>query len=145
MVGQAVRFAIIGVISTLAYMLLYVILQPLAGAQAANFLSLLITAIGNTAANRAFTFGVRGSNKAVSHYVQGLLIFAFTWLLTSGSLFALHHWGSRSAVHLELLVLVVANLVATVIRFVGLRWVFRNAVVGSGGRTIGATVDEIEK
>ena len=131
MVGQVVRFGIVGVISTLAFMALYLVLQPLTGAQAANFLALLITAIGNTTANRAFTFGVRGSSKAVSHQVQGLLIFVFTWCLTSGSLFALHHWAPGAAVHLQLLVLVIANLVATLIRFIGLRWVFRNAVGGS--------------
>ncbi|WP_216903620.1 bifunctional glycosyltransferase family 2/GtrA family protein [Nocardia alni] len=131
MVGQAVRFGIVGVISTLAYMVLFLLLQPLTGGQIANFAALLITAIGNTTANRAFTFGVRGGTKAISHQIQGLLIFAFTWLLTSGSLFALHHWAPNAVVHLELLVLVVANLIATLIRFVGLRWVFRNAVNGS--------------
>ncbi|MFF3574681.1 glycosyltransferase [Nocardia jiangxiensis] len=130
MVGQVVRFGIVGVISTLAFMVLYLVLQPLTGAQAANFLALLITAIGNTTANRAFTFGVRGSSKAVSHQIQGLLIFVFTWFLTSGSLFALHHWAPGAAVHLQLFVLVVANLVATLIRFIALRWVFRNAVGG---------------
>ncbi|QIS23183.1 bifunctional glycosyltransferase family 2/GtrA family protein [Nocardia terpenica] len=135
MVGQVVRFGIVGVISTLAYMLLYVLLQPALGPQAANFLSLLVTAIGNTAANRAFTFGVRGSTKAVSHQIQGLLIFGFGLLLTSGSLFALHRWAAPDArVHLELLVLVIANLIATLTRFVGLRWVFRNAVSGSSSR-----------
>ncbi|MFE2956110.1 glycosyltransferase [Nocardia tengchongensis] len=127
MVGQLVRFGIVGVTSTLAYLLLYVVLQGITGAQAANFLALLITAIGNTAANRAFTFGVRGSNQAVSHHFQGLIIFGVGLALTSGSLFALHHWAPDAAVHLELLVLVVANLVATLLRFVGLRWVFRNA------------------
>ena len=131
MVGQVVRFGIVGVISTLAFMVLYLVLQPLTGAQAANFLALLITAVGNTTANRAFTFGVRGSSKAVSHQIQGLLIFVFTWFLTSGSLFALHHWAPGAAVHLQLFVLVVANLVATLIRFIALRWVFRNAVGGS--------------
>ncbi len=131
MVGQLVRFGIIGVLSTLAYMLLYVVLQAAMGAQAANFTALLITAIGNTAANRAFTFGVRGSGDAVSHHFQGLLIFGFAWVLTSGSLFALHRWAPGSSVHLELFVLVAANLVATLTRFVGLRWVFRNAVSGT--------------
>ncbi|MGW4352736.1 glycosyltransferase [Nocardia sp. NPDC004582] len=127
MVGQLVRFGIVGVTSTLAYLLLYVLLQGITGAQAANFLALLITAVGNTAANRAFTFGVRGSNQAVSHHFQGLVIFGVGLALTSGSLFALHHWAPDAAVHLELAVLVVANLVATLLRFVGLRWVFRNA------------------
>lgn len=131
MVGQLVRFGIIGVLSTLAYMLLYVMLQAVVGAQPANFAALLITAVANTAANRAFTFGVRGSGNAVSHHFQGLLIFTFAWVLTSGSLFALHRWAPDASVHVELLVLVVANLVATLTRFVGLRWVFRNAVAGS--------------
>lgn len=126
MISQAVRFTIIGVLSTLAYLLLYVILQPMTGAQIANFLALLITAIANTAANRAFTFGVRGSQGAVAHQVQGLIIFGIGLLLTSGSLFALHHWAPSAPVGLELFVLVVANLVATLTRFVGLRWVFRS-------------------
>ncbi|MGW4768098.1 glycosyltransferase [Nocardia sp. NPDC004278] len=136
MVGQVVRFAIVGVISTLAYMLLYLVLQPMTGAQVANFLALLITAIGNTAANRAFTFGVRGSTGVVSHQFQGLLIFGFGLLVTSGSLFALHRWAPDAAVHLELFVLVAANLIATLIRFVGLRWVFRNPTGGVETRTI---------
>jgi putative flippase GtrA len=126
MVGQAVRFAIVGVASTLAYVVLYVLLQSTVGGQVANFLALLITAIGNTAANRAFTFGVRGSTSAVSHHFQGLVIFGIGLFLTSGSLFALHHWAPSALVSLELVVLVVANLLATLIRFVGLRWVFRD-------------------
>ncbi|WP_406234078.1 glycosyltransferase [Nocardia sp. NBC_01009] len=126
MVGQLVRFAIVGVSSTLAYLLLYVVLQSLIGAQPANFLALLITAVGNTAANRAFTFGVRGSRGAVSHQFQGLVIFGIGLALTSGSLFTLHHWAPDAPVHLELFVLVMANLIATLTRFVGLRWVFRN-------------------
>ncbi|MCX0270672.1 bifunctional glycosyltransferase family 2/GtrA family protein [Nocardia zapadnayensis] len=127
MVGQLVRFALVGVGSTLAYMLLYLLLQPMAGAQVANFAALLITAVGNTAANRAFTFGVRGQSGMVSHQFQGLLIFGFGLLVTSGSLFVLHHWAPGAAVQLELFVLVVANLIATLARFVGLRWVFRGS------------------
>ncbi|WP_052172683.1 bifunctional glycosyltransferase family 2/GtrA family protein [Nocardia sp. BMG111209] len=145
MVGQLVRFGIIGVASTLAYMLLYVLLQPLAGAQAANFLSLLITAVGNTAANRAFTFGVRGSSRLVSQHVQGLLLFVFAWVVTSGSLFALHRWAPDAAVHLELVVLVVANLVATVTRFVGLRFVFRNEVPADAVRSEQAAADRLDR
>lgn len=131
MVGQLVRFAIVGVLSTLAYLLLYVVLQPFTGAQVANFAALLITAVANTAANRAFTFGVRGSTGVVSHQFQGLVIFGIGLALTSGSLFALHQWAPGAAVHLELFVLVLANLVATLLRFVGLRWVFRNSA-GAG-------------
>ncbi|MGW5571951.1 glycosyltransferase [Nocardia thailandica] len=127
MVGQAVRFGIVGVASTLAYVLLYLLIQPMLGAQGANLAALLITAIGNTAANRAFTFGVRGPAGAVAHQFQGLVIFAVGLLMTSGSLFALHRWLPDAAVHVELAVLIVANLLATLTRFVGLRWVFRDA------------------
>lgn len=127
MVGQLIRFAVVGVASTLAYMLLYVLMQPWAGAQVANFGALLITAVANTAANRAFTFGVRGQRDMAAHHFQGLLIFGFGLLVTSGSLFALHRWAPGAPVQLELFVLVVANLIATLMRFVGLRWVFREA------------------
>ncbi|NKY52596.1 bifunctional glycosyltransferase family 2/GtrA family protein [Nocardia vermiculata] len=131
MVGQLVRFGIIGAASTVAYLLIYLLLQTVIGAQPANFAALLITAVANTAANRAFTFGVRGSSSVVSHHFQGLLIFCCAWVLTSGSLFALHRWAPDTSLHVELFVLVVANLVATLCRFVGLRWVFRNAVSGT--------------
>ncbi|NEW40112.1 bifunctional glycosyltransferase family 2/GtrA family protein [Nocardia cyriacigeorgica] len=136
MVGQLVRFAIIGVGSTLAYMVLYLLVQPLTGAQVANFVALVLTAIANTAANRAFTFGVRGTMGMITHQFQGLLIFAFGLLVTSGSLFALHRWAPDAPVHLELFVLVGANLVATLMRFVGLRWIFRDPAARSDLRKV---------
>ena len=126
MIGQLVRFGIVGVASTLAYALLYLALHAAIGAQAANFVALLVTAILNTAANRAFTFGVRGSAQVAKHQMQGLLIFGVGLALTSGSLVVLHQWAPSTTKHVELAVLVTANLVATIIRFVGLRWVFRN-------------------
>ncbi|MGH7290577.1 MAG: dolichyl-phosphate beta-glucosyltransferase, partial [Myxococcota bacterium] len=48
MVGQLVRFGIVGVASTLAYALLYLVLHPALGAQAANLVALLVTAVANT-------------------------------------------------------------------------------------------------
>ena len=60
---QAVRFGAIGVASTAAYLLLFMLMQGWAGAQAANLIALLVTAIGNTAANRRFTFGVGGRSQ----------------------------------------------------------------------------------
>lgn len=127
MVSQMVRFGIIGVASTAMYALLYLVMHALIGAQAANFFGLLVTAVLNTAANRAFTFGVRGTEGAGRHQVQGLAIFGFALLVTSGSLAALHSWVPDASRHVELAVLIVANLVATVCRFVALRWVFRSS------------------
>ena len=58
----------------------------LTGAQAANLVALLVTAIGNTAANRRFTFGVRGRDGAARHQFEGLLVFGIGLAITSGSL-----------------------------------------------------------
>jgi putative flippase GtrA len=128
MARQALRFGAVGVASTLAYLLLFLLLRPAVGAQAANFLALGSTAVANTAANRRWTFSVRGREGAGRHQAQGLLVFGAALALTAGSL-ALLHMLSAPSHALELLVLVAANLAATVLRFVALRgWVFRRAV-----------------
>jgi putative flippase GtrA len=125
MVAQLVRFGVIGVASTAAFAALYLALHAALGAQIANFLALLITAMLNTAANRRFTFGVRGRQGAGRHHVQGLLIFGVGLALTSGSLAVLHAVSAAPDKGVELAVLVVANLVATLTRYVALRsWVF---------------------
>jgi glycosyltransferase involved in cell wall biosynthesis len=124
MVGQMVRFGIVGIASTVAFALLYLLLHPAMGAQAANLTALLLTAITNTAANRAFTFGIRGRTGVARHQLHGLLVFAFGLAITSGSLFVLHRFDPTVGKVVELSVLVVANLVATLIRFVALRRVF---------------------
>ena len=124
MVGQMVRFGIVGVASTLAYAVLYWVLHPAFGGQAANLIALLLTAIGNTTANRAFTFRIRGRANVARHQFHGLLVFGFGLAVTSGSLFLLQHFVPDATREVQLSVLVVANLVATLIRFVALRRVF---------------------
>ena len=93
---QLVRFAAVGVASTLAYLLLFVLLRPGLGAQAANLVALLLTAVANTAANRRLTFGVRGGDGRARHQLQGLAVFALGLALTSGSLAAVHAWTDPS-------------------------------------------------
>jgi putative flippase GtrA len=123
---QLVRFGFIGVLSTLAYLALFVATRGSLGAQPANFLALLMTAIANTAANRRMTFGISGSHKATKHQAQGLVVFGIGLGLTSGSLAVLHQLAPHPHRGVELLVLVLANLAATIVRFVLLRrWVFR--------------------
>ncbi|MET0493669.1 MAG: bifunctional glycosyltransferase family 2/GtrA family protein [Actinoplanes sp.] len=125
--GQLLRFAAVGVASTLAYLLLYALLRNGMGPQAANLVALLVTAVANTAANRRLTFRVRGNDGAWKHQAQGLVVFAVGLGLTSGSL-ALVHGLSNPSTAVELGVLVVANLVATGVRFLLMRiWVFRAA------------------
>ncbi|MFT3661082.1 MAG: bifunctional glycosyltransferase family 2/GtrA family protein [Gordonia sp. (in: high G+C Gram-positive bacteria)] len=124
MTGQVIRFVTVGVASTLAFALLYLVLHTHLGAQASNFLALAITAVLNTAANRRFTFGVRGRRGLVGHHLFGWGVFLFGWAVTAGSLAVLHAAVPDSGRVLELGVLVVANLVATATRFAGLRWIF---------------------
>jgi putative flippase GtrA len=126
--GQLLRFAAVGVASTLAYLVLYAILRTGVGPQWANLVALLVTAVANTAANRRLTFGVRGSDRAFKHQAQGLVVFAVGLGLTSGSLALLDALSTHPHKAVELAVLVVANLVATGVRFLMMRiWVFRAA------------------
>jgi len=100
-------------------------MQGFAGAQAANLIALLVTAIGNTAANRRFTFGAGGSTNAGRQQVEGLVVFGIALAITSGALAGLHALVPAPHHLVELSVLVLANLVATAVRFVLLRgWVF---------------------
>jgi len=129
--GQLARFVAVGVASTVAYVLLYLLLRGVLAAQAANALSLLITAVANTAANRRLTFGIRGRMHAARHQVRGLIAFAIGLALTSGALAVLHAVSGHPSRTAEVAVLILANLAATVVRFALYRsWVFR----GHGGR-----------
>jgi putative flippase GtrA len=122
---QLARFAAIGVVSTGAYIVLYLMLRAAMPAQAANALSLLVTAIGNTAANRRVTFGIRGRGEAARHQARGLIAFGLGLVLTSGALAVVHAAAGSPGPALELTVLIVANLAATALRFVLFRsWVF---------------------
>ncbi|MER8037669.1 bifunctional glycosyltransferase family 2/GtrA family protein [Streptomyces hydrogenans] len=122
---QLVGFCVVGVLSTLFYLALYSLFRLGTGAQLANAAALLVSAVANTAANRRLTFGVRGRDRAVRHQAQGLVVFAIGLALTSGSLAALGAATGDPAHSTELAVLVVANLAATVLRFLLFRlWVF---------------------
>ncbi|MGH3230473.1 MAG: glycosyltransferase [Streptosporangiaceae bacterium] len=125
---QIASFAVVGIASTIAYVLLYLLLRGVMSAEAANLLSLLVTAVANTAANRRLTFGISGRRHATWHQVKGLIAFGIGLVLTSGALAAL-----PAHTHLEVSVLVAANLVATVIRFVLYRtWVFGKSLADKG-------------
>src|SRR6185437_8624229 len=85
---QLVRFAAIGLLSTMAYLVLFLLLRAPLGAQGANALTLLLTAVANTALNRRFTFGVVGREQITRHQFQGLIVFGIALALTSGTLAA---------------------------------------------------------
>ncbi len=122
---QMVRFTGVGLVSTGAYLLLFLTLRTFAPAQWANLAALLVTAIANTAANRRVTFGVSGRPQSARHHLQGLVVFGFGLALTGGSLALLHLTAASPGRLVEISVLVTANLVATLLRFLLFRaWIF---------------------
>ncbi len=123
--GPVARFMGVGVLSTLAFALIYLLLDPFLGALAANAVALTVTAVANTAANRRFTFGVQGPDELLRHHIRGALVFVLTLALTNGALLVLHGVDADPARWLELGVLVAASLTATITRYVAMRtWVF---------------------
>jgi putative flippase GtrA len=125
---QVARFTAIGGASTAAYLAIYLALRGVLPALAANAVSLGITAVANTAANRRFTFGIRHRRDRVRHQVQGLGVFAAALAITTSAIGLLHLVNRNPSLTVEATVLVVANLGATALRFLVLRsWVFATA------------------
>jgi glycosyltransferase involved in cell wall biosynthesis len=119
------RFLIIGVASTIAYAILYLLLRSPLGAAGANALSLALPAVANTQANRWWTFGVRGRPGLVRQHASGALVYLLALALTGGALDVLHGLDPHPARAIEVTVLVLASAFATVTRYVALRtWVF---------------------
>ncbi|MBD0676746.1 GtrA family protein [Streptomyces sp. CBMA156] len=123
---QLPSFLVIGVLSTLFYLALYVLLRPVTSPQTANLVAMAVSAVANTAANRRFTFGITGPDGAVRHQLQGAVAFLIGLGLSSGALALLDAVVPHASRAVEVAGLVVANGLATVARFVLLKlWVFR--------------------
>jgi glycosyltransferase involved in cell wall biosynthesis len=133
--ARLTRFLAVGVASTLAYAVLYLLLRGGVGAAEANFVALAITAVGNTQANRRFTFGLRGTAGLLRQHAMGALVFVLTLGLTTGALAALALVDASPRRIVELTVLVAASVCATVTRYLALRsWVFARALYPSARR-----------
>ena len=120
--SRLLRFMAIGVVSTLAYALLYLVLRTSLPPGVSNALALATTAVGNTAANRRVTFGISGRHGVLRHQLMGGIVFFVTLGITSGALATLHAAVRRPPHLLETVVLVVASLLATLSRYAGFRW-----------------------
>ncbi|MCO1582516.1 bifunctional glycosyltransferase family 2/GtrA family protein [Crossiella sp. SN42] len=123
---QLVSFGLIGALSTVATAALYALFRGWLDPLAANLFALTLTTILNTEANRRFTFlGWTGSKRTA--HLQGLLVFALYYALTSGALLALHAAEPEPSRWLEVAVLLGSSVLGTAARFVVLRgWVFKN-------------------
>ena len=125
LIGQLVRFSAIGVISTVVQLGLFLLLRGEVGALTANLISLVLSTVANTEANRRITFGIRGRAGAVRHQLQGLAVFGLSLALSSGALALLGLVAPTAGASAELVVLIAANALPVVARFALLRtWVF---------------------
>jgi putative flippase GtrA len=125
------RFLAIGLASTFAYALLYLVLRGPLGAGGANALALAVTAVANTQANRRLSFRIRGRSGLMRQHAAGALVYLLALGLTDGALRLLSGIDPHPGRGLEVAVLVVASAVATVTRYVALRtWVFAGPGAG---------------
>jgi putative flippase GtrA len=128
--AQLRSFVAIGVASTLAWAVLYTLLRTWLSPVAANAIALVVSAVGNTAANRRLTFGVQGRAGLARDHGAGLLAFALALALTTAAWAGLAVVAPHAGRLAEVAVLIAANAVATGGRFVLLRaWLGRRASV----------------
>jgi len=119
---QIVVFGKIGVVSTIISLALFLWLRDSTGAVLANLIAVGTTALGNTWANRRYTFGYRGTRERGRHYMGGVVISLAGLGLSSLAL------ANVSGSLAQVLVLLFTWTLATLARFALLRnWVFRPA------------------
>ncbi|HZP28621.1 MAG TPA: GtrA family protein, partial [Acidimicrobiia bacterium] len=122
--SQLVRFASIGVVSTIVFALLFALLAGPVGFVAADVVALGLCSVANTAANRRLTFSLHGRSGRARHYRAALVLALLPLALTLLALLALAVAGVTS-LPATLAGLTAANGVAALARFVLLRrWVF---------------------
>ena len=119
--GQLARFAAVGLVSTVAYAGLYWMLRGFLTPAVSNSIALVVTAVGNNAANRRVTFGVRGANGLLRDHAGGLVAFAVALVLTNAVIGGMALIKPTPLIGVEIASLSAANAIATVVRFVLLR------------------------
>lgn len=125
LLSSLVRFALVGVASTVLFAVLFLAFRGILPAQAANVTALLLATFVNTAVNRRFTFGVVGRDGRWRQQVQGYVVLGIALAITAASLALLHTVSPDAGPTVELVVLTAANLLATLIRFLLFRsWIF---------------------
>jgi len=135
--AKLISFVVIGLVSTLLYVLAYVVLRGIMPPGAANLCALVTVGVCNTEANRRWTFTRSGGPRFILH-LRALAVFVATYLLTTFAVVAMKHLVARAGLLLELATLLVTYGVITIARFVILdRWVFarrRRTRVAHGGQ-----------
>jgi glycosyltransferase involved in cell wall biosynthesis len=125
---QLMRFAGVGVVSTLGYLFLFIAWRPLFGAFGANAIAMAIATLFNTAVHRELSRTADGQARRGRLFVVASGLFLVSLGLTTLGL-VVAQWIAPGALMAQLIALTVANLIAAVFRFAVLRsWIFRPSV-----------------
>lgn len=111
---SVVRFALVGTVSTLATLALFVALRPPLGSIPAIVVALAATAVGNAWAHRRFTLGRRGRDGLRSHAIRSGVLAVAGGAMSVLALLIVHALGG--GVVAEIVALVVAWTVTAVVR-----------------------------
>ncbi len=123
--AQILHFIDVGIISTVLYATIFLFGSQVVSAVTANIIALLLSTVANTALNRSHTFGVRSPHRRATSQLKGLAAFGLCLAFTTAGLEVADGFTGAWANLGTLAVLTVANLAATVVRFVLMRtWVF---------------------
>ena len=123
---QVVKFASIGVVSTVVFAALFALLDGPLGAIGADVIALLVCAFANTAANRRLTFALRGRAGRVPPLRRGHRTRTAPARPHPRRAGGARPRSASTSLAVTLVTLTAANLLATTARFLLLRnWVFR--------------------
>lgn len=123
--SQIMHFIDVGVLSTLLYSVGFLVLSSVLTAGWANLTALFLSTVVNTSLNRRHSFGARSPRHALSHQVKGLAVFGLCWALTSLALLLSPGTDDPRSTVVTLVAVTLANVAATLVRFVLQRlWVF---------------------
>ncbi len=123
---QLARYASVGIVSSIAYLTIFLLLSESLGMFAANLVAAATTATANTLAHAWFTFRARRGGEIRQAIVLGMFSFAVGIGLTSVALAMTYAFG-RTSTLAEAIAILVGIIAAACLRFVLLReWAFRN-------------------
>jgi putative flippase GtrA len=122
---ELLRFAGVGIVSTLGYLFLFVAWRPVFGPLGANALAMAIATLFNTAVHRELSQGRDGRTRRGHMVAVAAGLYAVSLALTTLALLVAG-WVAPGALLAELGALAVANAFAATVRFSVLRaWIFR--------------------
>jgi putative flippase GtrA len=125
---QLLRFAGVGVVSTLGYLFLFVAWRSVLGLFGANAVAMALATLFNTAVHRELSRGMDGQRRPGRLAVVACVLYAISLLATTAALVVVQ-WAAPSSLAWELAAITAANAVAAVFRFGVLRaWIFRPGV-----------------